>query len=84
MGFTTDVKELFSFVYKSDYKNGLTENEFDHVFIGYYDNSPKPNIDEVMDYNWMKLEDIKKDINKRPNNYTTWFKIILQNKLILK
>ena len=79
MGFTTEVKELFSFIYKSDYKNRLTEYEFDHVFFGLYEKNPKPNSDEVMDYKWMKLENIKKDINDNPNNYTSWFKIILEN-----
>ncbi len=79
MGFQTELKELFSFIYKSDYTNGLTEHEFDHVFIGYYDKTPKPNPDEVMDYKWMKIADIKQDITKNPNNYTSWFKVILEN-----
>lgn len=79
MGFTTEVKELFSFIYRSDYKNGLTEHEFDHVCVGYYDENPDPNPDEVMDYKWMNIENITKDINKNPQNYTSWFTFILAN-----
>ncbi len=84
MGFSTDVKEIFSFVYKSEYENGMTEYEYDHVFISFYDNTPKPNQDEVMDYEWMTVEKIKKDIKKNPDKYTTWFKIILENEEFLE
>lgn len=84
MGFSTEVEKIFSFLYKSDYENGLTEHEYDHVFISYYDNTPEPNPEEVMDYDWVKIDDIKKDIKNNPEKYTTWFKIILENEEFLK
>ena len=37
MGFTVPLKKAFDFVYKVSFENGLTEHEYDHVFIGYYD-----------------------------------------------
>jgi isopentenyl-diphosphate delta-isomerase len=40
MGFKTELKELFHFIYKAPFDNGLTEHEFDHVMIGYYDENP--------------------------------------------
>jgi isopentenyl-diphosphate delta-isomerase len=40
MGFKTELKELFHFIYKVPFDNGLTEHEFDHVMIGYYDENP--------------------------------------------
>ena len=43
MGFTTPLEELFSFIYKAPFDNGLTEHEFDHVMLGYYDGLPKIN-----------------------------------------
>jgi isopentenyl-diphosphate delta-isomerase len=79
MGFSTPVGETFSFIYRSDYENGLTEHEFDHVFVGYYGGEPVPNQEEVMDYKWMAIADLKKDIEKDPDNYTTWFRKILEN-----
>jgi len=79
MGFFTDIREIYSFVYKSDYENGMIEYEYDHIFISFYNNNPKPNPDEVMDYKWMKIDDIKKDIDKNPEKYTIWFKILLSN-----
>ena len=40
MGFSCELKELFSFVYKAPFDNGLTEHELDHVMVGYYDEDP--------------------------------------------
>ncbi|PWG05125.1 isopentenyl-diphosphate Delta-isomerase [Polaribacter aquimarinus] len=76
MGFVTEIKEVFSFIYKAPFDNGLTEHELDHVMVGYYDEKPEINKDEVQDYKWMTLADVKSDIKKNPQRYTEWFKII--------
>lgn len=78
MGFETELQELFSFVYKAPFDNGLTEHELDHVMIGDYVKNPKINQDEVADWKWMLPHDIKKDIKVNPNSYTAWFKIIFE------
>lgn len=76
MGFTTDLKEVTSFIYKAPFDNGLTEHEYDHVMTGFYTKAPEINLDEVADWKWMKLEDVKVDIALNPDEYTAWFKII--------
>jgi isopentenyl-diphosphate delta-isomerase len=78
MGFTADLKELFSFIYKAPFDNGLTEHELDHVMVGYYDNAPVINIEEVASWKWMTPKAIKEDIDKNPHIYTAWFKIIFE------
>lgn len=78
MGFTTELKELLSFIYKTPFDNGLTEHELDHVMIGHYDEDPIINPAEVEDWKWMHPSDIKKDISKNPGDYTAWFKIIFE------
>lgn len=78
MGFKTDLKELFWFIYKAPFDNGLTEHELDHVMIGYYDDLPVINKDEVADWKWMSPAKIKKDIMDNPQTYTVWFKIIFE------
>lgn len=78
MGFSTELKELFSFIYKAPFDNGLTEHELDHVMIGYYENSPVVNEEEVADWTWSKPEDIKQDMMVNPQRYTAWFKIIFE------
>lgn len=78
MGFSTDLQETISFIYKAPFENGLTEHEFDYILVGEYDNDPNPNPEEVHDWKWMKLNDIETDIKSNPEHYTEWFKIIFK------
>lgn len=76
MGFTTPLKETTSFIYKAPFDNGLTEHELDHILIGTYSGEPNINPDEVADWKWMTMDEVKKDIEQNPDIYTAWFKII--------
>lgn len=78
MGFVCELEEVFSFIYKAPFNNGLTEHEFDHVMVGKFNGMPKINENEVKKYKWMRLEDVKKQIEKKPEEYTIWFKIIFE------
>jgi len=78
MGFVTDLKELFWFIYKAPFDNGLTEHELDHVMMGQYNQDPIINTDEVASFSWLSLADIKKDMQQHPEKYTVWFKIIFK------
>ncbi|MBL4604904.1 MAG: isopentenyl-diphosphate Delta-isomerase [Flavobacteriaceae bacterium] len=78
MGFVCDLEEVFWFVYKAPFDNGLTEHELDHVMIGKYNGKPAINREEVASYKWMSLKAVKNDIEIRPEIYTEWFKIIFQ------
>ena len=78
MGFVTEIKELFHFIYKAPFDNGLTEHELDHVMIGHSNQEPQINEDEVASWKWMSTEAIKNDISNSPELYTEWFKIIFQ------
>ena len=33
MGFDTELEKAFAFTYRAEFGNGLTEHEFDHVFL---------------------------------------------------
>ncbi len=78
MGFDCELTEAFSFLYRADVGQGLTEHEYDHVFIGKYDGEPEINPDEVEDYKYMSMEDLRDDIENHPANYTEWFKIAFE------
>jgi len=78
MGFTTPLKPMFSFIYKSKFDNGLTEHEFDHVLLGYYDKQPFINTIEVSEWKWMSLDKIILEIKNKPEDFTVWFKIIFE------
>lgn len=76
MGFVTELEETTSFIYKAPFDNGLTEHEYDHIMIGYYNAEPNINKDEVAAWKWMNIEDVKVDMALHPDKYTAWFKII--------
>ncbi len=78
MGIECNLKELFWFVYKAPFDNGLTEHELDHVMIGSYNKNPIINTDEVASYEWKTIDDVAQDIKINPDKYTVWFKIIFK------
>ena len=75
MGFDARMEKAFSFIYKSEFENGLTEMEFDHVFVGKWNGTPDLNPGEAADYKWISRDVLEEDIIKNPGIYTTWFKI---------
>lgn len=84
MGITTELKKIFTFIYHAEFDNGLHEHEFDHSFIGRYNDEPNLNREEAEDWKWISLEDLQKEIEKSPEKYTEWLKIAvpkLQNHL---
>lgn len=78
MGFDTELKEAFTFIYRAEFGNGLTEHELDHVFIGKFDGEPQPNPEEADDWKWVNVEELQRDIKENPDNYTPWFRIALE------
>ena len=75
MGFSTSLKKIFEFTYKTHYDNGLTEHEFDHVFSGTYEGNIKPDPEEVKDYCFKNLDEIEASLESHPAKYTSWFHI---------
>lgn len=75
MGFITALDKVFDFTYNAPFENGLTEHEFDHVFVGNFDGLIKPSPLEVRDYCYKSMEDITASMEKEPQNYTAWFHI---------
>ncbi len=51
-GIATELDALFSFVYRHEFANGLAEYEYDHVLIGFSDEAPQPDPEEIADYRY--------------------------------
>lgn len=77
MGFDCDLKFAYKFIYKTEFENELTEHEFDYVFIGEYNEKISPNPEEVQDFIWVKLSDLRNQILKKPEQFTYWFRMIM-------
>jgi isopentenyl-diphosphate delta-isomerase len=77
MGMQCELKPIFSFVYKAEFENGLTEHEFDHVFFGESNQTPTLNLEEVEDFRYVGMEELQIEINENPAHFTPWFLIAL-------
>ena len=75
LGFQTDVKPAFSFIYKAKLDNDLTEYEFDHVLLGIYEGEIFPDLDEVSDYVYKSMSNLKQDLIDHPDQFTAWFRL---------
>ncbi|MFN6038816.1 MAG: isopentenyl-diphosphate Delta-isomerase [Bacteroidota bacterium] len=76
MGMQCNLKPAFSFIYKVNLDKGMIEHELDHVFIGTSDNPPTPNTHEVEEFRYIKIDELKKLISDKPEDFTEWFKIV--------
>lgn len=75
LGFSTSLKVIGRFQYKASYKNIGSENEVCAVLIGKYLGKIKANKEEVANWKWVGINDIKKDLKENSNKYTPWFGI---------
>ena len=75
LGVRMPVEELYSFVYRAQFENGLTEYEYDHVFLGEYDGEIRLNEEEASEIRWMDMDELAEDLWKKKKKYTAWFLI---------
>lgn len=76
MGISAELESSFSFIYRAELDNDLTEYELDHVLIGHFDGNPEINPDEVANWKYVSPEAIRLDMASHPEQYTAWFKIV--------
>ena len=75
MGITAKVSKAFDFIYQAALPDHLNEHEFDHVFIGNFDDEVRPNHLEVANFVYQSIEEIDANLQSHPEKYTVWFKI---------
>jgi isopentenyl-diphosphate delta-isomerase len=81
LGISTEIEEKFHFIYKADVGQNLWEHELDYVFVGIYDGIFNLNPNEVSETRYISLIDLQKEMLSNPDNFTEWFKIILNKYL---
>ena len=69
--------DKFHFIYQVKLENDLYEHELDHVLVGVSNEDPTPNPNEAQDYRWINIDDLKKEIEQKPEDFTFWFKKII-------
>lgn len=78
MGFDCGLEEVFAFEYEAPMDHGLAEHEYDHVVFGRYEGKPEPNPDEVQGWKWMDLDELKADMQRSPEVYTPWARMVIE------
>ncbi|MFH2062015.1 MAG: isopentenyl-diphosphate Delta-isomerase [Candidatus Beckwithbacteria bacterium] len=78
MGLRLKLKHFYTHTYQARYNQKLSEHEIDAVFIGTSDDKPKPDKNEIADFKYLSLKNLKKDILDHPKIYTPWFKLIMK------
>ena len=77
LAITCSVVFNHKFIYRVEFDNGLIEHEMDYVFTGLYEELGTPNPEEVLETKWFNPEEIKIAMALEPENYTIWFRLIM-------
>ncbi len=78
LGIDCELEEKFWFIYKADVGQNLWEHELDHVFVGNYEGEFNLNKEEIAEVRYISLENLNIELENNPENFTEWFKIILE------
>jgi isopentenyl-diphosphate delta-isomerase len=79
MGFDCDLKFIKKFTYTVQLENNLIENEIDYIYFGVSNANPIINQNEVSEYKWLSMYDLKNAMEKEPSLFTYWLKNIFSN-----
>ncbi|MCK6617482.1 MAG: isopentenyl-diphosphate Delta-isomerase [Cyclobacteriaceae bacterium] len=79
MGILANPEKAYSFIYKTQLDGGLTEHELDHVLFAHSDSIPEVNQNEVQDWQFIRLAELKEKIEQQPQSFTHWFKLIVNH-----
>ncbi len=74
LGIACDLTHLFSFAYSAELDRGLVEHELDHVFVGWSGMDPNPDPNEVGEWRWMGIEQVRLWLKNEPDAFTAWFR----------
>lgn len=72
MGIRCRIRPAGIYRYRAQLTNGLIEHELDHVFVGRWEGTPRPDPSEVAEWRWLSVADLMRDIATRPWRYTAW------------
>lgn len=78
MGFDCDLKFIGTFEYSKEFPDiGLSEHEFDYVYIGILPSdrhhAVNPHPDEVQTYRWVTIDQLQAEVVQNRDGFTYWF-----------
>jgi isopentenyl-diphosphate delta-isomerase len=77
MGFSSELQQVSSFIYRSEVPGDLIEHEFDHIYVGLFDGEPQGDPAEAHSWLWMDIQQLTDEIKRSPDKFTVWFREIM-------
>ncbi len=78
-GFSTALQHHHTLIYQAtDSASGLTEKELLHVFTGRYQGRPEPEAEEISDWRWQSLLELRQQLRTHPEAFTPWFRLLVK------
>ena len=79
LGIETELQEVTRFIYLAhDPASGYTEQEYDHVLLGFWSHDVHPNPDEVSEVDRLTPQEVHARITSSPGDFAYWFPQILR------
>lgn len=78
LGFECSLEPAGAFVYRAQLGE-LVEHEYDHVFAGRFDGSPRLDPAEVAEWRWVRVDELEEDLRAFPERYTVWLAKALEH-----
>jgi isopentenyl-diphosphate delta-isomerase len=79
IGIEAKLEYKYKFSYKAKYKDIGSESELCSVFFGEHKGDEiKPNSEEIEEWKWIGVEELKQDIKNHPEIYAPWFKMEME------
>jgi len=75
---SSKLKVHSKFKYSAIFKEIGSENEICALLTGHWNKEIKPNQNEVSEYKWISLDDLKEEIKENPEQFAPWLKIALE------
>jgi len=79
LGFSCELKFISKFKYQAKFQNIGSEKEICTLLIGNYKGDINPNPNEVLNYKWVSVEQLKNEIND--TDISPWLKIAFEKYL---
>ena len=78
LGMQAELAEQFTFSYAAtDEESGLTEREYDHVFVGVTQAWPDPNPEQVSEWRLSDPSELAREMLDEPESFVPWLEEIL-------
>ena len=69
--------EIGAFCYRATFESGITEFEYDHVFVGTPEGAITPDPYEVSQTRWVTSDDVATELTLHPEAFSAWAPMVL-------